>query len=281
MNHSELIKKLRVDRGLSQEKLTAGISQRSTLASFEKQASRISYDTLIKYLDRMNVTLEEYQFMLDDENVTEKRLIAADFYRKMNGIYEESFENFLDQKYCESGDGYYQILKAEYLIVMKKNNPALSFDVDSSITYLAKYLNSINTWGRFELSILINTLFCFEDEYILLHFKKSIKKMKGYIDDLYYSRDILAFLINGVALGYERGSKQLFETFFKEIRFFADELKSLEADLIWKVFRFLTNENSYTSKELKDLYFVLKYMGKEEYISYIKKSLDYSHTELI
>lgn len=281
MNHSELIKKLRVDRGLSQEKLTAGISQRSTLASFEKQASRISYDTLIKYLDRMNVTLEEYQFMLDDENVTEKRLIAADFYRKMNGIYEESFENFLDQKYCESGDGYYQILKAEYLIVMKKNNPALSFDVDSSITYLAKYLNSINTWGRFELSILINTLFCFEDEYILLHFKKSIKKMKGYIDDLYYSRDILAFLINGVALGYERGSKQLFETFFKEIRFFADELKSLEADLIWKVFRFLTNENSYTSKELKDFYFVLKYMGKEEYISYIKKSLDYSHTELI
>ncbi|MCA6742816.1 helix-turn-helix domain-containing protein [Enterococcus durans] len=64
MDHSSLIKKLRLERGLSQKKLAQGISQRSTLASFENNATKISYNILIQYLDRMNVTLEEYQFMI-------------------------------------------------------------------------------------------------------------------------------------------------------------------------------------------------------------------------
>ncbi|WVT91390.1 helix-turn-helix transcriptional regulator [Enterococcus durans] len=72
MDHSSLIKKLRLERGLSQKKLAQGISQRSTLASFENNATKISYNILIQYLDRMNVTLEEYQFMLDGNNLSEK-----------------------------------------------------------------------------------------------------------------------------------------------------------------------------------------------------------------
>ena len=70
MDHSSLIKKLRLERGLSQKKLAQGISQRSTLASFENNATKISYNILIQYLDRMNVTLEEYQFMLDGNNLS-------------------------------------------------------------------------------------------------------------------------------------------------------------------------------------------------------------------
>ena len=46
MDHSSLIKKLRLERGLSQKKLAQGISQRSTLASFENNATKISYNIL-------------------------------------------------------------------------------------------------------------------------------------------------------------------------------------------------------------------------------------------
>ncbi|AKZ47091.1 hypothetical protein LIU_00460 [Enterococcus durans] len=79
MDHSSLIKKLRLERGLSQKKLAQGISQRSTLASFENNATKISYNILIQYLDRMNVTLEEYQFMLDGNNLSEKRKLSKVF----------------------------------------------------------------------------------------------------------------------------------------------------------------------------------------------------------
>ena len=77
MDHSSLIKKLRLERGLSQKKLAQGISQRSTLASFENNATKISYNILIQYLDRMNVTLEEYQFMLDGNNLANFKMNLA------------------------------------------------------------------------------------------------------------------------------------------------------------------------------------------------------------
>lgn len=273
MEHQSLIKKLRTDRGISQEKLAQGISRRSTLASFERQATKISYDMLVQYLDRMNITLEEYQFLLDDGNLSEKRGISVLFYQKLTKEYDAAFSDMLFQKYNETGESYYQLLRSEYLLVMKKDNRDLVIDEAKEKQVLSVYLDAIEDWGRFELAIFINTLFCFDDDYILMHFKRSVKKMKGYIDNLYYSRDILAFLINGVVLGFERKSKQLFDVFFPELRFFADELKSMEADITWRVFQFLFTDDIYSNKKKYELFFILEYLGKEEYISYIEKNL--------
>ncbi|KAF1291388.1 helix-turn-helix domain-containing protein [Candidatus Enterococcus leclercqii] len=273
MEHQSLIKKLRTDRGISQEKLAQGISRRSTLASFERQATKISYDMLVQYLDRMNITLEEYQFLLDDGNLSEKRGISVLFYQKLTKEYDAAFSDMLFQKYNETGESYYQLLRSEYLLVMKKDNRDLVIDEAKEKQVLSAYLDAIEDWGRFELAIFINTLFCFDDDYILMHFKRSVKKMKGYIDNLYYSRDILAFLINGVVLGFERKSKQLFDVFFPELRFFADELKSMEADITWRVFQFLSTDDIYSNKKKYELFFILEYLGKEEYISYIEKNL--------
>lgn len=273
MEHQSLIKKLRTDRGISQEKLAQGISRRSTLASFERQATKISYDMLVQYLDRMNITLEEYQFLLDDGNLSEKRGISVLFYQKLTKEYDAAFSDMLFQKYNETGESYYQLLRSEYLLVMKKDNRDLVIDEAKEKQVLSVYLDAIEDWGRFELAIFINTLFCFDDDYILMHFKRSVKKMKGYIDNLYYSRDILAFLINGVVLGFERKSKQLFDVFFPELRFFADELKSMEADITWRVFQFLSTDDIYSNKKKYELFFILEYLGKEEYIFYIEKNL--------
>lgn len=43
-NHSSLIRKLRKERGLTQEQLTRGISQRGTLAAFESRGTKISFE---------------------------------------------------------------------------------------------------------------------------------------------------------------------------------------------------------------------------------------------
>ena len=58
-NHSSLIRKLRKERGLIQEQLTRGISQRRTLAAFESRGTKISFELLVNYLERMNITLRE------------------------------------------------------------------------------------------------------------------------------------------------------------------------------------------------------------------------------
>ncbi|MFC6315653.1 Rgg/GadR/MutR family transcriptional regulator [Lapidilactobacillus achengensis] len=276
MNHSSLIRQPRIERGLSQERLSIGISKRSTLASFEKQGTRISYAILIQYLERMNITLEEYQFLLDHTKVSEKREISAIFYHKSSQSFDENFSVFLNQKYRETADNYYLILKAEYLLIMSKKEGCNLASFTESKQIIQSYLDMISTWGRFELSIFINTMYCFDDDYILLHFKRSIQKMKGYLDNLYYSRDILAFLINGVTLGYERKSKALFDVFQPQLHFLATELKNVEANLIWKVFNFLTTDERYSRQRRDELVAVLDYLGKERLINYLETNLESS-----
>lgn len=273
MEHSMLIKQLRLNRGMTQEMLSKGITKRTTLASFENSSTRISYDTLVKYLDRMNITLEEYQFLLEDQTNSEKKKIATIYYKKMRQKFDENVILMLNDAYNKSEEKYYLLLKAEYILVMNKKFDILQSEFESSKLLISNYLDSIETWGRFELSIFINTLFCYDDIFIWLHYKKSIKKMKGYNDNLYYSRDILAFLINGVQLTYERHSSSLFNEFMKDLKRLSDELNNVEADLVWKVFSFLTSNDIYNAMKKYELFLVLAFLDKHNYIEYISNVL--------
>lgn len=102
-----------------------------------------------------------------------------------------------------------------------------------------------------------------------MQYKRAIKKMKGYQDSLYYSRDVLAFLINCVQLTYERQNFTFFKELMNELSFFADKLKNVEAHLVWKVFNFLSTDEVYDNKKRYELFFVLEFLNKDNYINYI------------
>ena len=156
----------------------------------------------------MNVTLEEYQFMLDDNNLSEKRKLSKVFFDKLRRPYDSEFAKFLNEQYYSTDDYYYKLLHASYVLIRKRENDAIQVDSIDAQKIIKDYLDSIENWGRFELSIFINTLFCFSDEYIFDHSKCSVKKMKTYVDDLYFNRDMASFLINGTQLAFERGSTE-------------------------------------------------------------------------
>ena len=274
MNHSSLIKKLRLERGLSQEKLAQGISQRSTLASFENNATKISYNILIQYLDRMNVTLEEYQFMLDDNNLSEKRKLSKVFFDKLRQPYDSEFAKFLHEQYYSTDDYYYKLLYASYVLIRKRENDAIQVDSIDAQKIIKDYLDSIGNWGRFELSIFINTLFCFSDEYIFDHSKRSVKKMKTYVDDLYFNRDMASFLINGTQLAFERGSTELFTYFFRELKQFSDKFNSTDTKIAWKVFSFLSTDDIYDQQKKAELVFALHFWEKDNYVRYVEEKIN-------
>ena len=76
IKHASLIRKLRKERGLTQAQLTEGLSQRGTLVAFESRGTKISFELLVDYLERMNVTLEEYQFLLNNNTLTSKQKLS-------------------------------------------------------------------------------------------------------------------------------------------------------------------------------------------------------------
>ncbi|MFV0559953.1 MAG: helix-turn-helix domain-containing protein [Enterococcus sp.] len=276
MNHSSLIKKLRKERGLSQSQLAKGISQRSTLASFEKSAQKISSTLLIQYLERMNITLEEYQYLLDKENFSEKREHLFDFYQQLTEDYDEEFEKSLLVKFDETNDSYYWILHAMYYLILKRENKEIIYmkRKEKLRSVIIEHLDSIENWGHFEFFIFIHTLFCFEDTYIYYHFTRSVKRMKAYLDYQYYDKDIAVFLIQGVQLAFDRGAHQLFHLFMIELKKFAKQFHTSDAVITWKLFDFLSTTSKYDYKKKKELLFVLNYLGKKEEMTYVEKYME-------
>ncbi|MDU0335530.1 helix-turn-helix transcriptional regulator, partial [Enterococcus sp. 2CBP] len=82
MNQANLFKKLRIERGYTQQKLSEGVSSRTTLSSFENRGTELSSHTLFLYLDKMNIRLEEFQIMLNDGEFTTKRQLAYRFSKQ-------------------------------------------------------------------------------------------------------------------------------------------------------------------------------------------------------
>ena len=110
---SKLFKQLREERHVSQRQLVEGISQRSTLSSFETNGSRIAFHLLEQYLERMNVDLDEFQFLLNHSKQTPKKQLSQDLYRD---YYSQNYEKVRQKlSYClslyeESNDFYYYIV---------------------------------------------------------------------------------------------------------------------------------------------------------------------------
>lgn len=72
-SHSQLIRQLRLQKGITQRALSSGICSRSTLAMFEKSGTYLSADFLFEFLDRMNIDPTEYQYRMTGKNQPKKR----------------------------------------------------------------------------------------------------------------------------------------------------------------------------------------------------------------
>lgn len=180
MEANLLLKKLRTERNLSQRKLAADISERSTLATFEQKGHRIAFDILYKYLDRLNVTLEEFEYHLTNNQLNEKKQLSKQFH---NAYYQHDFDQLAvlieesKTTYQETQDFFYYLLYSQYYLILKKKGYVHTIDETERIeTVIKGYLDKIETWGRFEITIFANLMFLFTDEYILFQIEQLNKQ---------------------------------------------------------------------------------------------------------
>ena len=144
-----LLKKLRTERNLSQRKLAADISERSTLATFEQKGHRIAFDILYKYLDRLNVTLEEFEYHLTNNQLNEKKQLSKQFH---NAYYQHDFDQLAvlieesKTTYQETQDFFYYLLYSQYYLILKKKGYVHTIDETERIeTVIKGYLDKIET----------------------------------------------------------------------------------------------------------------------------------------
>ncbi|MEY8445865.1 helix-turn-helix domain-containing protein [Enterococcus ratti] len=224
-NHSSLIRKLRKERGLTQEQLTRGISQRGTLAAFESRGTKISFELLVNYLERMNVSLEEYQFLLNNNSLTNKQKLT-NYFISANTITPEQELELLNE-YEKTGNIYYRLIYAQRKLIMnyRYHQSEITPEIEEEITVIKNYLEKIETWGHFELTIFANCLFIFDDQYIIHSFQTSVSKMKTYIDATYSQNLFSNFILNGLRLSFKRHSVILRKHFLQELKRMAQKHK--------------------------------------------------------
>lgn len=211
MTHGQLIRRLRKERGLTQAQLAEGISSRTTLSTLENNKTDVNINTLFSYLDRLNVSIQEYLFYFNDSSNTEKELATKYFYdnivKKRDIEIEQRILDY-QSKYKDSKDFYYCCLSIELKLFLNKKKDKTVFDVREDTEIIKKYLERVTQWGHFEMSIFANCLYIFTSEYIRATFTILLKRTKILSKIDTYQNDISIFLNNCIVLALERKNYQ-------------------------------------------------------------------------
>ncbi|EPD07489.1 transcriptional regulator [Lacticaseibacillus paracasei subsp. paracasei Lpp70] len=285
LTHGELIKKLRLERNLSQEALSDGITSRNTLSSLEIRKSNSSFQNLFQYCQRTNITLEEYEFLYNGGKVDSKREFATRVSRSFKKNFDPELVADLKFQYIETHDFFFYSLYAQYYLIKKhfktSSLSTMSDGAEGSEVYLIRlnierYLESIYTWGRFELTLFANCLFLFSDEYIRFQYREAIVYMRQFVDSSNYSTDLLKFLINGTQLSFDRNCMENFAIFMKELKKVAKIYANTKASLVVKIFETLhkCRKGEQSQKDLTALKQTLQFLGENTWLTYVLEASD-------
>ena len=113
MYDGELIKKLRVNKKLTQSQLAEGICSKTSLVGIETNSvKKMSFVTLRSFLERMNMTLAEYEWM---RNQLDEPIKLKKKRRMLDRVQEDSFDPYKEisnhrRHFKKTEDLYYLVL---------------------------------------------------------------------------------------------------------------------------------------------------------------------------
>ncbi|MCH0351902.1 helix-turn-helix transcriptional regulator, partial [Enterococcus faecium] len=113
MYDGELIKKLRVNKKLTQSQLAEGICFKTSLVGIETNSvKKMSFVTLRSFLERMNMTLAEYEWM---RNQLDEPIKLKKKRRMLDRVQEDSFDPYKEisnnrRHFKKTEDLYYLVL---------------------------------------------------------------------------------------------------------------------------------------------------------------------------
>lgn len=264
MEHYQLIRKLRRDRHLSQSFLAEGYTTRNAVTKFENRGTNISVESLFWFLEKMNVTLEEYYFIFNNGQITDKKQIIIEGYQHLNtpenlAIYLKK----LQQLEWASSDPFYSLIAAEFRSLFYWQQDRLDQDnfLNEDRHTVQAYLDGIDNWGRFELSLFSNLLFLFDDDYIIATFKTTITKMKLYASQVYYQGDVTGFLTNALELFWQRRDYLAMDHVLTELRKLTTTIEYCSGRIACKIFeKIIKHKDEIQLIDLKPELVILEYL---------------------
>lgn len=203
MESNQVIKALREERGFTISNLAQDIMSREALNKFEIRGTSLSSDKLTQILDRLNVTYEEYLNRLDMSSLDTKKKYDTLFKQAITYGNEEKYQALslhLLQKYQETNDVFYAIKKEQFAIEYNYMQKHTLKGSEQGIEYIIAYLNRIETWGKFEISIFGSCMFAFTNDYIYSNLNRLNRRIHSFIAASPLHSDFAHILLNALIL---------------------------------------------------------------------------------
>lgn len=161
------IKKIRIGKNISQEKLAEKILSRPHLSLIESNKSDLSLGLLLKLVEKLHIPVDEFFYLADNYSISEPKILST---KLMNAANKADYEGLQTihavslNKYQELGnyEFYYISLLAEIYAKFLDNNFTINAEIQKIADPIKQYLFSLSDWYLYDLKLFNNTLFVFD-----------------------------------------------------------------------------------------------------------------------
>ncbi|MFT9817317.1 helix-turn-helix domain-containing protein [Lysinibacillus sp. NPDC056185] len=196
MKIGELIRELRLQKNVRSNVLYKNLLSRPAIVKFERGESDTTAEKFLKMLDYLNITLEEFSIIYNDEENKD-----LDYTRK----YVEAFYNQdVDALYLivEQVENEYKLthnlkfLHFRSLILLLIDDLLGTKEHTKEIELLQEYLMNCESWGYYEITLFANSLSFYSIELIDLVYDRTKKTLQRYQNLTRYRNEIALIIFN-------------------------------------------------------------------------------------
>ena len=195
MGHGEFIKKIRQEKHLTQKELAEGILSKNFLSKFERGESKITSEIFLKLLERLNVSLDEFEQLVTSKHSQKEFLQKLETFKSQKDRYllenlkaeeKQLFQSDRNRRYLHN-----QILVEAHLQYLQGKN----IDVKQK-RVIQSYLFEVEEWGDYEWELFGNIVFCLSTKETHLYLDSIFRKARLGKHDTMHKRMLCRILLN-------------------------------------------------------------------------------------
>lgn len=195
MGHGEFIKKIRQEKHLTQKELAEGILSKNFLSKFERGESKITSEIFLNLLERLNVSLDEFEQLVISKHSQKEFLQKLETFKSQKDGYLlenlKAEENHLFQADRNRRHLHNQILVEAHLQYLQGKN----LDVKQK-RVIQSYLFEVEEWGDYEWELFGNIVFCLSTKETHLYLDSIFRKARLGKHDTMHKRMLCRILLN-------------------------------------------------------------------------------------
>jgi len=171
----KMFKKIRESKKLTQKEVADGICSPKQVSAFEQGDSNISFDKLFKLLHKLNITLQEFEFLLQGykfDETTEMLAQAQVYYNQSKKTALKILTKQIKERISSKNDEL-NYIKIKTLLSFLDDKVKIT---DREKETICDYLMSVELWGYYELNLYATTMRLFNTEAIYTLSKEIVNK---------------------------------------------------------------------------------------------------------